>query len=295
MESVLSRLILIALNVKLWSGRRKLSTDDLGLAGTALPPDVVASLGSKRVCDPASIRVFANVKSAAERLLDQYGLRFLGGYLVPEQAAPQLMQHLKEYQQRFAHERQTFMGRYDGMVADWVAAHPTWAEVIRRGVVPAERVERQLQFSVEAYRVAAVDGVSTDLLQDIGQLEQTLRLELAAVCRQVLHESVAGRDRITRRAIRPLQMMTAKMEGLLFLSDEIQQLHGRVSSFLVSLPRRGHLSGYRLEALAALLQELSHGDQPCVSSDTGGESVMVPHSLPLVATPDGDLQQSWFF
>ena len=64
MEPLLSRLVLIALQVKLWSGRRKLSTDDLGLAGGSLPPDVVASLGSKRVCDPASIRVFANMKSA---------------------------------------------------------------------------------------------------------------------------------------------------------------------------------------------------------------------------------------
>lgn len=293
MEPLLSRLVLIALQVKLWSGRRKLSTDDLGLAGGSLPPEVVASLGSKRVCDPASIRVFANMKSGAERLLDQHGLRFLSGYLVPEPAALPLMQALQQYRDRFAEERQSFMGRYDAMIHDWVAAHPAWAEVIRRGVVPADRVERQLHFSVEAYRISSVDGISSDLLRDVGQLEQTLQAEVVTVCRQVLQDSLQGRDRISRRALRPLQMITHKLEGLAFLSDAVMQLHGRISSFLAGLPRRGAISGYRLEALAVLLRDVASGSKP--SSLPPSEPSLLGLDVPVMPDTVQDSQQLWFF
>jgi len=48
---VLDRLVAVNLDVRIWSGRKKLTAEDLSL-GTDVPPEDLVSLGSKRVCDP---------------------------------------------------------------------------------------------------------------------------------------------------------------------------------------------------------------------------------------------------
>ena len=48
---VLDRLVAVNLDVRIWSGRKKLTAEDLSL-GADVPPEDLVSLGSKRVCDP---------------------------------------------------------------------------------------------------------------------------------------------------------------------------------------------------------------------------------------------------
>ena len=60
---VLDRLLALNLSVTLWSARTKLTPEDFG--GVALPPDELASLGSKKICDPAKLAVFTKLKSRA--------------------------------------------------------------------------------------------------------------------------------------------------------------------------------------------------------------------------------------
>lgn len=48
---ILSKLLLVDLNVSIWSGRKKLRAEDLGV-DLNLPPSELASLGSKRITDP---------------------------------------------------------------------------------------------------------------------------------------------------------------------------------------------------------------------------------------------------
>ena len=50
---ILDNLLALNLNVSLWSARRKMSQEDLG--GAELPPEDLASLGSKRIADPATL------------------------------------------------------------------------------------------------------------------------------------------------------------------------------------------------------------------------------------------------
>ena len=48
---VLDNILALNLNITLWSARKKLTAEDFG--GVELPPDDLASLGSKKICDPA--------------------------------------------------------------------------------------------------------------------------------------------------------------------------------------------------------------------------------------------------
>ena len=80
--TVLKQLTALRLDVSIWSARKKLTPADFGTL--ELPPEKLASLGSKRVCNPEDLRIFATLKSRAITLLDRHGVRFLGGWAIPE-------------------------------------------------------------------------------------------------------------------------------------------------------------------------------------------------------------------
>lgn len=82
---VLDNLLALNLNVNLWSARKKMVLEDFG--GAELPPEDLASLGSKRIADPNSLKVFSTLKARAFNYLDRHGIRFMSGWAIPEDRA----------------------------------------------------------------------------------------------------------------------------------------------------------------------------------------------------------------
>ena len=80
--TVLQQLLVVNLDVHIWSARKKLTAVDL--SDTNLPPEELASLGSKRICNPEELRAFSMLKARAIALLERNGIRFLSGWAVPE-------------------------------------------------------------------------------------------------------------------------------------------------------------------------------------------------------------------
>ena len=54
-NSTLDKVVCVSLDTHIWTARKKLRPEDLPLAAGTLPPEEVASLGSKRVFDPKKI------------------------------------------------------------------------------------------------------------------------------------------------------------------------------------------------------------------------------------------------
>ena len=67
---VLDNLLALNLNVSLWSARKKMVLEDFG--GAELPPEDLASLGSKRIADPNSLKVSPHLKARAFNFLDRH-------------------------------------------------------------------------------------------------------------------------------------------------------------------------------------------------------------------------------
>ena len=62
--TVLDHLVVVNLDIHIWTARKKLVPLDLG--GAELPPEDLASLGSKRICNPDDLRSFGwNVTASA--------------------------------------------------------------------------------------------------------------------------------------------------------------------------------------------------------------------------------------
>ena len=127
----LSKLLLVDLNVSIWSGRKKLRTEDLG-AGVTLPPSELASLGSKKIINSDELKEFENLKRRAVRLLELNGVRFLGGYGLPDEVAPEVAAELEDIKRKFEDQRVAFIKAYDSNFDAWVNkwANPQWRSAV---------------------------------------------------------------------------------------------------------------------------------------------------------------------
>ena len=96
---ILDQVILVKVDANVYGARKKLRKEDLVLAdGSKLPPDDLASLGSKKLVDPDKLAVFNRLKKEAERTCLEHGTRFMGGYAVPRAFADSVVANLDRIQ-----------------------------------------------------------------------------------------------------------------------------------------------------------------------------------------------------
>jgi hypothetical protein len=94
-EFMLDQLQVVKLNIRLWTSSKKLRPEDLKLAdGTVLPPDTLASLGTKKTVDPKQLLEFTRIKKEAERICLEAGTRFIGGFANPADEIPRIVNEL---------------------------------------------------------------------------------------------------------------------------------------------------------------------------------------------------------
>ena len=141
--TILDRLVAVNLNVTIWSARKKLTAADFG--GVELPPEELASLGSKKICDPERLRIFTTLKARAVSRLDSLGIRFLGGWAIPEDQAAHVHTLLKLLRDEFLSAKDDFLNSYDQAIQAWVDKHPGWERLIANSPVSADQVRNRPQ------------------------------------------------------------------------------------------------------------------------------------------------------
>src|SRR5690625_3858545 len=156
-------IVCVALDIHLWTGRKQLTPKDLRKVDVAdLPPEDLASLGSKKICDPKLVSQFEAMKRAATRVILEAGYRLWGIYALPEDKVDSVVRQLKDIQREFNDCKARFIADYDASIDQWVNAHPEWASIIQSAVTPAGEVERKLRFGYRVFRITPApveDGV----------------------------------------------------------------------------------------------------------------------------------------
>lgn len=255
-QLILDRLVVIKVDGSIWSGRKKLKKEDLILAdGSVLPPEGLASLGSKRIADPKELLIFTRLKREAERICLQVGSRFLGGIAIPESDLPKIRTELERIAGQFELAKKDYLERYDETIETWVAQHPDFAQAIRRAVEPVEAVSRLLHFDYVVFRVKGpLDEEGSQLGKRVGSLSSQLFEEIAVMARQLAHGSLIGKDCVTRKALSPLRKMQRKLDGLAFLDYRVTPIVETISDLMDRAPRSGEITGtYLREVLATTL------------------------------------------
>lgn len=265
--TVLDHLLVVNLDIHIWTARKKLVPLDLG--GAELPPEDLASLGSKRVCNPEDLRSFTTLKARAVSVLERSGIRFLSGWAVPDTRIDDIMRELAVIRDEFNAAKESFLQRYEQSVRDWIARHPQWGNIIAGSTVSEEYVRSRLDFRWQVFQVAqpeAVDRNMDNLKEDIDRIGGTLFDEIAKAAGEAWHRCYAGKTEITRKALSPLKAMYDKLMGLTFVEPRVAPVAELLDTAFRSIPKRGAITGstlVMLQGLVSLLQSpqalMEHG------------------------------------
>jgi hypothetical protein len=252
---VLKNVVLFTLSgIHMWTGRRRLSADDFD-AGTNLPPETLASLGSKKIFDPQHLKIFEALKRRAHNTCADHGARFLSGYAVPKGKAGDVARQLQVIGAEFNAEKINFLQDYERNVQSWLATNSAWAHILRKAVTPKSEVDSQLRFGYEACAVSPTEDVDLDgpLHNAVGGLAGNLLSEVAQVARETIEGSLIGREKVTRKFLSPIRRIRNKLDGLAFIDPQIVPVVSHIDSVLASIVQAGPIEGRDLAALSGLL------------------------------------------
>jgi len=256
--TVLNNIFAIHLDINIWSARRKLNPEDFS-HGT-LPPEQLASLGSKKICDPKELKIFGTLKSRAVSLLDKTGVRFLGGFAIPEDKAGYITSELQVIADEFYAAKSAFMTNYDSAVKSWIKSNPGWEKVISSSVVDASYVSNRIAFGWQTFKVvsptAKDNKLQTGLHCEVENLGRTLFDEVAKVAREAWNKTYLGKKEVTRKALSPLKTIMTKMNGLHFIEPRVLPVANLIRFAIDSIPSRGGIRGTDLLMLQGLVSLL---------------------------------------
>ena len=260
---VLKSILAVNLDINIWSARTKLNPEDF--AHSELPPEKLVSLGSKKICDPEEIRIFGTLKARAVNLLDKSGIRFLGGWAVPELNAAKIIEELEIIAHEFSLAKENFLKRYDKAVQSWIASNPGWEKVISSSIVRADYVAKRIGFCWQVFKVASPTGRKKNVLEpglqnEVEKLGSTLFGEIAKAANEAWLKSYLGKTQVTRKALSPLKNIQQKLSDLSFIEPRVSPVASLIKTALDKIPSKGSIHGTTLLMLQGLLTLLGNTD-----------------------------------
>lgn len=223
----LEQLCVIQVDFDIWSGQTRLSPEDFKIgAGGEIPPDKIAQLGTKKICDPAKLKGFHRLKSETRRTLLRYGMPFMNGYAVPLSRCDELALKLDAVEAEFKLLKSEFIQGYNTAIDEWCGENPEYAGALRSGALPLETVEKRIGFEYQVITVGPVasDGVSARLERKVNGLGDELIADLTEEADKFYSERLAGRDKCGITTRMTLSNMRDKLDGLSFLNGKIAPL-----------------------------------------------------------------------
>lgn len=165
MSDILTGTTVINLDISIWTGKARLQRDEVD--DSALPPEELATLGSKKLFDPNKLRKFYGVKSSAFATCNKYGVKFLGGWQVDDAYLPELINKLSAYRSTWDTLLSNFLASYQTDCQDWLAQNSQWANILANSMPRQSEIAKRFNFGWQTYNVIpAPTNANGDQTQD---------------------------------------------------------------------------------------------------------------------------------
>lgn len=259
---VLDQLVMVNLAVHIWSASKKLRPVDLGNAN--LPPQELASLGSKKVCNPESLNIFRTLKAPAESILRQNGIKFIGGWTIPQDKLERIDKSLAAIKDEFNNSKRKFLQDYERVVEEWIKGHPEWAGIISNSVVSEDYVRSRLDFRWQIFRIsvpAAAEGTQDSLEEEVRNLGNSLFQEISRSAAEIWKNCYEGKSEVSRKALSPLKAMHEKLMGLTFVEPRVISIASLIETAITNIPNKGPIAGASLLMLQGLVSLLRNPEE----------------------------------
>ena len=222
LNKISSKLVLVQHGYELWSGQARLTESDFNVAQgeSLLKEDVKASSGQKWLIDRAKLAPFQASKKRFITILENCGVRFMGGFAVPASAWDDIHAQLEEEVKTFESLKADFLKDYEAAVREWADAHPKLGASILASAPTLVEVERRIQSGFMGVRLLPVSEAEGPALErQLSGLSESLVAEVrtAAACfvRTVMSRS---NDGSTLTSVRQIETIASKLKGLGFLA-----------------------------------------------------------------------------
>jgi len=223
----LNRLCIIHVDFDIWSGQTRLTAADLKLGvGGEIPPEKIALLGSKKICDPAKLKGFHRLKTETRRLLLRFGMPFMNGFAVPVEKVDEITGKLDDVGSQFNALKQDFIRGYNMAVDEWCLENPEYEVALRAGALPKETVEKRIAFEYQAFMIVADSdkGHAMKLNRKVECLGDDLISEVTQEANKFYMDRLAGRDQCALTTRQTLRNIRDKVDGLSFLNSAFTPL-----------------------------------------------------------------------
>lgn len=224
----------VRLDITIWSGRAKLTRDDLKDPG-AVPDEAVASLGSKKLINPDLLKVFGKLKMRARRACESHGTSFLGGYLINALAVDKLDNELKDLRAEYYNALSNLIADYDKNCNEWLHKNAKWAHILRGRMPSSSELMSRFSFDWAFYKMAKLDDASEGTNNFVAA-QGKLRTGVVEDISQMLKDSLKSfadesRTEFTDKTFNNIDKAINKCNELSFIHPEV----GVLCEFLTKL------------------------------------------------------------
>lgn len=282
--SYMNNCVYLKLDISIWTGKARLTPEDIPDAVVDMPPEALATLGSKRIFDPQALRPFNAAKTKAFRTCDQYGVRCMGGWLVDNGVLNNLTAELDKMRGEFDRSVGTFISTYEDGASNWLQQFPEWEGIIRAALPDSTNIGKKFAFR---YYVLKVQTENHDALDATSEAPSTAAATIAAEIARI-REQVFGDDRtspVTSKTFSCLDTLADRCDNMSFVHPGFAHLARLLRSMVVNSTDvnvvRAFLTGLSTpEAVAAVTHETRIYDFETDSLDMS-EPVAEPASVTM--------------
>ncbi|CAM5560509.1 DUF3150 domain-containing protein [Eoetvoesiella caeni] len=243
-------LSVILADFDVWSGQTRLSAQDFKLGvGGEIPPEKLAQLGSKKICDPANLKGFHRLKTESRRLLLRYGMPFMNGYAVPVSKTTEICEKLDLISTEFQTLKDSFINGYNTAIEEWIRENPEYESMIRSGALPLEEVKKRIGFEYQVFMIQPLEDNEANtgrLNRKVESLGSDLITEVNETAQAFYNERFIGKDRARLTTKLTLVNLRNKIDGLSFLNGSLVPLVGLLDETIQGYSQ--HSVGHYIEA-----------------------------------------------
>lgn len=220
MADILTSSTMLNLDISIWTGKAKLQRTEVD--DSALPPEELVTLGSKKIFDPAKLKRFHGIKSNAFAACNRYGVKCMGGWLVDNQYVQELTDKLAAQRVIWDDEVRKFLATYQMECDDWLAANPQWANILANALPRQSEIARRFNFGWQVFNIIpAPTATNGDQTQDELDIVPTRAIEKMAKEIEEL-QGVYAPGKTFKAG--PLRRLAGMARSLSFSSPEVDKL-----------------------------------------------------------------------
>ncbi len=257
---VADKMMVVAPDIRIWSARSKLKTEDFADdAKDLLPPSDIANLGTKRLINSERLRPFAMFKSRAVSMLSHIGIPFLpGSWLVPADKADEINKAMEAIKRDFDQAKDAFMSEYGAICTDWISQHPEHAPMLQNSMASPDYVRSRISFGWRAFALRMTRN--SNIRDELVNLGSSVFADIAKSARVVWREVFEGKENVTQRALNPIRQLGEKLRGLSFIHPQVASAANLVQLCLEKMPKKGEIAGTDLGMMLALVTLLADSE-----------------------------------